>query len=140
MTEARYWYRGERDPDTTASLVHVWLHFDQRPPTELHACGDKLELSTADPYGDTGLGEFGEIRVAPAGAPDLLADMVGRRMTNAAVILDAFDPSACAGMLLRLDGVDIVVGTFCDEWVLAVGQPPPHLAPYWRPQQWLTHD
>ena len=30
VTEARHWYRGERDPDSTKGLIHTWLHFDRR--------------------------------------------------------------------------------------------------------------
>jgi len=40
-------------------------------------------------------------------------------------------------LLLRLDGVDVVIGTWCDEWVLAFDRPPAHLRPYWRPQPWI---
>lgn len=138
VTEARHWYNGERDPDTAASLIHAWLHFDQRPPTELHRHGDDLQLSAADPYPGYDMDQYGEVRVAPAGAPDLLADAVGRHLNDAAVILGPFSRPTCAGLLLRLDDVDLVIGTFCDEWVLALNQPPSHLAPYWRPQRWLT--
>ena len=45
----------------------------------------------------------------------------------------------CSGLRLRFDEVDLVVGTFCDEWVLAVGQPPDRLTPYWRQQPWLAN-
>lgn len=72
-------------------------------------------------------------------APDLLADAVGRRLTDAAVILGPFDRPACAGLLLRLEGITIAIGTLGDEWVLALDQPPAHLAPYWRIGPWIAH-
>jgi hypothetical protein len=133
VTEARHWYRGERGPDAD-SLIHAWLHFDDRPPTRVHGHGDDLLLSTGDPYSDYEMAEAGEVRVRPAKAPDLLARLVGRRLTNAAVILGPLARPTTAGVLLSMDGVDVVIGTFCDEWTLATDQPPAHLAPYWRLQ------
>ncbi|MBB4956608.1 hypothetical protein [Micromonospora polyrhachis] len=137
VTEARYWNNGERDPDTAASLVHSWLHFDHRPPTQLHGCGDDVQLSIADPYLGYEMGQFGEVRVASAAVPDLLAGAVGRRLTDAAIILGPHDRPACAGLLLRLDEVKVAIGTFGDEWVLALDEPPTRLAPYWRLQPWI---
>ncbi|MGI5176325.1 hypothetical protein ACQEVZ_08360 [Dactylosporangium sp. CA-152071] len=136
VTEARHWHQGERDPDA-ASLIHAWPRFEGLPPTELHCNGDSLELSTADPYDGYDMDECGDVRVAPATPPDLLAGVVGRRLTDAAVILGPFGGQDCAGVLLRLDGVDIVIGAFCDEWVLTTGRPPARVAPYWRVQPWL---
>jgi hypothetical protein len=72
VTEARYWISGKRDPDA-ASLVHAWLHFEHRPPTQLHGCGDDLQLSIADPYPGYDMDRFGEVRVASAAVPDSLA-------------------------------------------------------------------
>jgi hypothetical protein len=103
VTESRHWYQGERDPDTAASLIHAWLHFDHRPPTQLHGCGDDLRLSIGDPYPGYDMDQYGEIRVTPASTPDLLAGVVGRRLNDAAVIVGQFGRQTCAGLLLRLD-------------------------------------
>lgn len=137
VTEARYRNNDERDPDTAASLIHVWLHFDHRPPTQLHGCGDDLQLSTAEPYRGYYMNQFGEVRVASAALPDLLAEAVGRQLADAAVILGPFDRPICAGLLLRFDDVDIAIGTLADEWILARGEPLAHLAASWRLQPWI---
>jgi len=137
VTEARHWYRGARDPDTAVGLVHVWLHFEHGPPVQLHGVGDDLELSLEDPYSGYDMEEAGEVRVAAAAVPDLLAGVIGRRLTDAAVILAPFGRAICAGLLLRLDGFEVVIGTLGDEWVLAAGRPPAHLPPCWSPQPWI---
>lgn len=139
VTEARYWNNGERDPDA-ASLVHAWLHFEHRPPTQLHGCGDDLQLSIADPYPSYDMDQLGEVRVASAAVPDLLAMVVGRRLTDAAVILGPADRPACAGLLLRLDDVTVTIGTLGDEWVLALDEPAADLAPFWHLQPWIRQD
>jgi hypothetical protein len=137
VTEARYWNSGERDPDAD-SLVHAWLHFEHRPPTQLHGCGDDLQLGIAEPYSGYDMDQFGEVRVAPTAGPDLLATMVGRRLNDAAVILGPSDRPACAGLLLRLDDVTVTIGTLGDEWVLALDEPPAQLAQAWHLQPWIT--
>jgi hypothetical protein len=139
VTEARYWFRGQRDRDA-ASLVHAWLHFDHRPPTRLHGRGDDLLLSTGDPYPDQGMDEAGDIRVGPAAVPDLLAGIVGRRLTDAATILGPSRDRSCAGLRLRLGDVDLMIGSHCDEWVLTDGQLPMWIKPDWRVQPWLARE
>ncbi|WP_330440575.1 hypothetical protein OHB44_10235 [Micromonospora sp. NBC_00821] len=37
----------------------------------------------------------------------------------------------CAGLVLRFEDGDLVIGTLGDEWVLAVGQVPAAAARYW---------
>jgi hypothetical protein len=136
VTEARHWYHNKRKPGA-ASLLHVWLHFDGRPPTQLHGHGDELMLSTAEPFAACDMEEYGEIRVGPASAPDLLAGMVDRRLTNAAVILSRGERRPmCSGLLLRFDSEDVVIGTLCDEWILA-RSPAAHLDAYWQRQDWI---
>jgi hypothetical protein len=137
VTEARHWYRGARDPDTEVGLVHAWLHFENGPPIQLHGVGDHFELSLADPYAGYDMQEAGEVRVAAAAVPDPLAGMIGRRLTDAAVALGPFGRAICAGLLLRLDGTDVVIGTLGDEWVIRGGPPSVQLPPCWIPQPWI---
>lgn len=136
VTEARHWYEGERDRDE-ASLVNAWLHFEYGPPTMLHGCGDDLLLSTADPYPSYDMQTAGEIRVGPASEPDQLAGLVGRRLTNAALIVTGEPEPTCAGMVLRTESADLVVGTCCDEWILATDRGPGRFPAHWRRQPWL---
>lgn len=136
VTEARHWHRGRREPDMD-SLVHAWLHFEHRPPVQVHGLGDELLLHTGSPYPPYDMGEYGEIRVGPAALPDLLAGLGGARLVNAAVILASFTDSVCAGLLLRLDTTDVMIGTLCDEWVLATRKLPPQVQPYWTIQPWV---
>ncbi|MFE9207408.1 hypothetical protein [Micromonospora sp. NPDC007230] len=44
---------------------------------------------------------------------------------------------ACAGLVPRFDNGDLVVGTLCDEWVLAAGSVPAAVAPYWTAQPFV---
>jgi hypothetical protein len=69
--------------------------------------------------------------------PDLLAGVIGRRLTDAAVIRGPFGRAICAGLLLRRDGFEVVIGTLGDEWVLAAGRPPAHLPSCWSSQPWI---
>jgi hypothetical protein len=128
---------GARDPDTEVGLVHAWLHFENGPPIQLHGVGDHFELSLADPYAGYDMQEAGEVRVAAAAVPDPLAGMIGRRLTDAAVALGPFGRAICAGLLLRLDGTDVVIGTLGDEWVIRGGPPSVQLPPCWIPQPWI---
>ncbi|MFY1594330.1 hypothetical protein [Micromonospora sp. WMMD737] len=116
VTEARHWYDGRRDGDT-ASLLHAWLHFTSCPPALLHGRGEALLLSTEDPYGPYDMAEHGDVRVGPARPPDLLASVVGERLTGAAVLVDVVT-GGCGGLLLRLGGTDLLVAAVGDEWVL----------------------
>jgi hypothetical protein len=137
VTEARHWYHGERDQGA-ASLVHAWLHFDRRPPTQLHGHGDDLLLSVGDAYPGYGMDESGEIRVDPATAPDLLAGIVGKQLTNAAVILGPFSDTSCAGLLLQMGAAEVVIGTYCDEWIIIDDPELAWTERQWRLQPWIA--
>ncbi|MEV0395198.1 hypothetical protein [Polymorphospora rubra] len=118
VTEARYWYEGRRGPDAD-SLLHIWLHFERGAPTMLHGRGDELLLSVEEPYASYDMDEYGDVRVGPAEAPDLLAGIVGARLEDAAVILGLFGGPVCAGVRLRLGGAEVTIATYGDEWTLA---------------------
>lgn len=117
VTEARHWYDGRRGGDA-ASLLHAWLHFAHRPPTQLHGRGEELLLSTTDPYLSYDMAECGDVRVGPACPPDLLAAVVGERLTRAAVLVETAT-GHCSGLLLRFGGAELLVATLGDGWVLA---------------------
>lgn len=133
VTEARHWYEGRREPDAE-NLQHAWLYFEYVMPVGLHGIGDQLMLAKEDPYRSYDMDDYGETRVGPAVHPDVLAGFVGARLTDSAVIIGPDGDQSCAGLLLRFENADLVVGTLGDEWVLAVGSVPATVAPYWAVQ------
>ena len=72
VTEARFWFEGQRDDDA-ASLLDFWLHFEGKPTLMAHGCGEDLSLELVGPYPSYEMQECGETRVGPAQEPDLLA-------------------------------------------------------------------
>ncbi|WP_327037888.1 hypothetical protein [Micromonospora maris] len=136
VTEARHWYGGRCEPDAT-SLLHAWLCFESALPVGLHGSGDQLRLAKEDPYGSYDMGEHGETRVGPALRPGILSGFVGARLVDGAVIIGPDGDLSCAGLVLRFDTGDLVVGTLGDEWVLAVGSIPAAVAPSWTVQPFV---
>jgi len=132
IIESRHWYSGERDGDA-ASLTHVWLLFARVLPMHLHITGENLIVSIDDPDTDADLEEYGELRVGPARAPDLLAGFTGRMLTGVTVFRGHNNKPHCGGLRLDFDGPEpaLVIGALADEWVLAVGAVPAHVAAYW---------
>ncbi|GAA1842981.1 hypothetical protein [Asanoa iriomotensis] len=133
VTEARHWHEGRRGPDAE-SLLHAWLFFERAGPVGLHGRGDQLLLAKENPYRSYGADEYGETRVGPAQRPDVLSGFIGRRLTDAAVIVGQDGAGVCGGLMLRFENSDLVVGTLGDEWVLAVGSVPAAAAHYWTVQ------
>jgi hypothetical protein len=138
VTEARHWYHGRRDPDAT-SLIHAWLLFENAVPLELHGRGDQLLLAKRDPYESYMVDDYGEVTVSPALPPDLLSQFVGSRLADGAVIVGHDGRSVCAGMVLRFDNKDLVVGSLGDEWVLAAGAEPATIDPCWAVQPFVRN-
>ncbi len=138
VTAARHWHRRQRGPDAE-SLIHAWLQFEKRAPVQLHGLGDALLLAVGNPYASYDMAEYGETRVGPAQTPDLLASIIGVRLTNAAVILGPSARASCAGLLLRLDATDLIIGTSGDDWVLGTDELPAAVRPYWTFQPFV-HD
>lgn len=136
MTEARHWHEGRRESDAE-SLLHAWLFFEHAVPIGLHGRGDQLLLAKEDPYPSYGMDEYGETRVGPAQLPDVLFGFVGDRLTDGAVIFGHDGDQVCAGLVLRFEGRDLVIGTLGDEWVLAVGSVPPAAARSWAVQPFV---
>ncbi|HEX5598975.1 MAG TPA: hypothetical protein VFX61_23615 [Micromonosporaceae bacterium] len=137
VTEARHWYNDRRGDDAS-SLLHAWLHFEERPPVRLHGCGDEFLLSAGEPYPPYGMAGSGTVRVGPATSPDLMARLVGARLTNAAVLSNRGLDPRCAGLLLRVDGTDnFVIGTLGDKWILGTQQIPMEAAQSWTFQGWV---
>ncbi|WP_245601589.1 hypothetical protein [Hamadaea tsunoensis] len=130
VTEARHWYGRRREPDAE-SLLHAWLFFEYAMPVGLHGHGDQLLLAAEDPYGSYDMGESGEARVGPAQPPDVLSGFVGARLTDGAVIVGHDGDAVAAGLVLRFDKRDLVVGVLGDEWVLAVDSVPADAARSW---------
>jgi hypothetical protein len=130
VIEARHWYAGAREGDAE-SLTHVWFRFARRLPLHLHVMGETLYFAIEDPMEPVDMDEYGEIRVAPASPPDLLAGFVGRTLTGVTVYRGYTSAPDCRGVRLDFDGEALVIGAFADEWVLASGDVPGHLAPYW---------
>ncbi|MFC3499578.1 hypothetical protein ACFOOK_01000 [Micromonospora krabiensis] len=136
VTEARYWHRGQREPDAQ-SLLHAWLCFEHAVPVGLHGRGDELLLSKENPYHPYEMAEHGETRVGPARPPDVLSGFVGARLTDGAVILGHDGDDVCAGLLLRFENGDLVVGTRGDEWVLSANSVPAWAAHHWAVQPFV---
>ena len=129
-TEARHWYEGRRGPDAE-SLLHAWLSFEHAAPVGLHVRGDRFLLAKEDPYRSYDMGEHGATRVGPARDPDVLSGFIGARLTDGTVIVGHDGDSVSAGLVLRFDNGDLVVGALGDEWVLAAGSVPPAAAHHW---------
>jgi hypothetical protein len=136
VTEARHWYEGRRKPDAE-SLLHAWLFFEYAVPVRLHGHGDQLLLAKEDPYHSYDMDEHGETRVGPARPPDVLSGFIGARLTDGAVIVGHDGDAVCAGLVLRFENGDLVIGTLGDEWVLAVGSVPADAAHYWAVQPFV---
>lgn len=136
VTEARHWLEGRRQPDAE-SLLHAWLHFEYAVPIGLHGHGDQLLLAKEDPYSSYGMDEFGDARVGPALPPDVLSKFIGSRLTDGAVILGHDGDQVCAGLVLRFEHLDLVIGTQGDEWVLATGSVPATAARSWTVQPFV---
>lgn len=136
VTEARYWCEGRREPDAE-SLLHAWLFFGNAMPVGLHGRGDQLLLAKENPYRSYDMDEYGETRVGPAQRPDVLSGFIGARLTDGAVIVGQDGDAVCAGLLLRFENGDLVIGTLGDEWVLAVGSVPAAAARYWVVQPFV---
>ncbi|MGW3788422.1 hypothetical protein ACWD5Z_27845 [Micromonospora chokoriensis] len=136
VTEARHWPEGRREPDAE-SLLHAWLYFEGGMPVNLHGRGDQLLLAKEKPYRSTDMDECGEIRVGPARQPDVLSGFIGARLTDGAVILGHDGDTVAAGVVLRFEKGDLVIGTLGDEWVLAVGSVPSAAARYWAVQPFV---
>jgi hypothetical protein len=136
VTEARYWYEGKRDDDA-ASLIHIWLHFQDRPPLMAHGCGEHLLLEFEEPYASYDMQEAGETRVGPAQAPDLLAGFVGQRLLDASLIRGYTSEPSVGGLRLRFEREVLVVASLADEWVLSTGSIPAKLRSYLHASPWL---
>jgi hypothetical protein len=137
VTEARYWHEGRREPDAK-SLLHAWLYFEHAVPIGLHGRGDQLLLAKEDPYPSYSMDEYGETRVGPAQPSDVLNGFIGARLTDGAVIFGPDGDQVCAGLVLRFESRDLVVGTLGDEWVLAVGSVPSAAARSWAVQPFVS--
>lgn len=136
VTEDRYWHEGRRGSDAE-SLLHVWLYFEHAMPVGLHGSGDQLLLAKEDPYRSYDMDGYGETRVGPALHPDILSEFVGARLTDGAVIVGPDGDRICAGLVLRFENDDLVIGTLGDEWVLAVGAVPASAVPHWAVQPFV---
>jgi hypothetical protein len=127
VTEARHWHEGRREPDAE-SLLHAWMFFEHTVPIGLHGRGDQLLLAKENPYRSYDMNEHGEARVGPARHPDVLATCIGARLTDGAVIVGHHGDAVCAGLVLRFENSDLIIGTLGDEWVLATGSVPAAVA------------
>ncbi|MEU4474283.1 hypothetical protein [Micromonospora sp. NPDC023888] len=136
VTEARHWCEERRAPDAE-SLLHAWLFFENAIPVGLHGRGDELLLAKENPYRSYDMDEYGETRVGPARRPDVLSRFIGARLTDGAVIVGHDVDSVCAGLVLRFENGDLVIGTLGDEWVLAIGSVPAAAAHYWAVQPFV---
>jgi hypothetical protein len=136
VTEARHWYKGRRGSDAD-SLLHAWLFFEYLVPIGLHGRGDQLLLAKDDPYRSYDMDEYGETRVGPAQSPDVLSGFIGARLADGAVIFGHDGDQVCAGLVLRFENGDLVIGTLGDEWVLAVGSVPAAAARNWAVQPFV---
>jgi len=104
ITESRHWFQGHRQGDAQ-SLVHAWLHFEANPPLWLHSCGEVVEIAEQEPGDSFDMDEYGEIRIAPTKAPDLLASVVGRRLTGVDIYQGYTAQPQCGGFVLNFDSV-----------------------------------
>ncbi|MFG1653229.1 hypothetical protein ACGFIE_25200 [Micromonospora sp. NPDC049275] len=136
VMEARYWCEGRREPDAE-SLLHAWLLFRNAIPVGLHGRGDQLLLAKESPYRSYAMDECGETRVGPARRPDVLSGFIGARLTDGAVIAGQDVDEVSAGLVLRFESGDLVIGTLGDEWVLAVDSVPAATAHYWTLQPFV---
>jgi hypothetical protein len=130
VTEARHWREGRREADAE-SLLHAWLFFEYAGPIGLHGCGDQVILAREDPYRSYDMDEHGQTRVGPTRSPDALSRFIGSRLTDGAVIVGPDGDAVCAGLVLRFNDGDLVVGTLGDEWVLSAGSVPASAAHCW---------
>jgi hypothetical protein len=136
VTEARHWHEGTRGDDA-ASLIHFWLHFQDKLPLMAHGIGEYLLLEFSEPYTSYDMQEHGETRVGPVQAPDLLAAFVGQRLLNAALIHGYASAPSVGGLRLRFEREVLVVASLADEWVLSSGSIPTKLRPYLHSGPWL---
>ncbi|WP_089006665.1 hypothetical protein [Micromonospora viridifaciens] len=136
VSEARYWYEGQRDDDA-ASLLDFWLHFEGKPALMAHGCGEHLSLELVDPYPSYEMQECGETKVGPAREPDLLASFVGQRLLDASLIHGYTTEPSVGGLRLRFEHGDLVVASLGDEWVLRPGTVSTDLRQYLTVGPWL---
>ncbi len=136
VTEARHWYDDTRGGDEE-SLIHFWLHSRGNAPLEVHGRGDDIFLEFSEPYAGYDMGEFGQTRVEPAAAPDLLAHLPGHRLLDAALIYNKMAVASVSGILLRFDHDDLAIASVGDEWVLRRKTIAPEFAPYLTTGDWL---
>lgn len=66
--------------------------------------------------------EYSETRVGPVQCPDVLSGFLGTRLVDGTVIVGQDVDEVCVGLVLRFEDGDLVIGTFGDEWVLAVSR------------------
>ncbi len=114
VTEARYWCEGRREPDAE-SLLHAWLYFENAIPVGLHGRGDQLLLTKKNPYRSYDMDEYAETRVGPVRRPDVLSRFIGALLTDGAVIVGHDVDEVCAGLVLRFENGDLVIGTLGDD-------------------------
>lgn len=136
VTEARFWFEGQRDDDA-ASLLDFWLHFEGKPTLMAHGCGEDLSLEFVGPYPSYEMQKCGETRVGPAQEPDLLASFIGQRLLDASVIHGYTTQLSVGGLRLRFEYHDLVVASLGDEWVLGRGAIPSDLVRYLTVGPWL---
>ncbi|MFI7661183.1 hypothetical protein ACIBTW_20125 [Micromonospora parva] len=136
VTEARYWYEGQRSDDA-ASLLDFWLHFEGKPALMAHGCGEHLRLELVGPYPSYKMQECGETQVGPSREPDLLASFAGQRLLDASLIRGYTTEPSVGGLRLRFEHDDLVVASLGDEWVLRRGPVPTDLRRYLAVGSWL---
>ncbi len=125
VTEEWHWYQ-----DRQNALVMFWLHFAGVPVMELRGCGELLLLEETPPRSSYDLDEYGQGRVGHARKPSLLAEFVGARLQDAALIWGYSTPPAVGGVLFRFDVGDLAVSSLGDEWVIARDGLPSSAMPY----------
>ena len=106
-------------------------------PVGLHHLGDQLLLDKQDPYCSYDMDDYGQTRVGPAQPPDLLARFVEARLLDGAVILGHDGDQVTAGLTLRFDSGDLVIGALGDEWVLIADTDPTAISSDWAAQPFV---
>jgi hypothetical protein len=118
VAEARHWRDGVRGEGDEA-LIDFWLHFDGMPA--VHVCGDdsgtRLLVTYDEPYPSYDMGRYGEFRVGSPQRADLLSQVAGHRLVDAAILGDR------VGVLLRFDHRDLAVVECDDDFVFSTSVP-----------------
>jgi hypothetical protein len=131
VTESRHWFAGKRGGDAE-SLVCPWLHFESAPPIQLRVHGEDLILTYDVPYPSCDMDEYGELRVGPATAPDLLATLVGERLTSSVAVATPWTSNGhVGGIILEFPTDHVLIGATGDEWVLVNDPTSEYLAAHW---------